>query len=340
MRWDGEIFTDPEDIIAAYQAGGEGYIHDAKEHESFLGHIKDTGGNPVGSEVAHEYGLADESKGKLILPYRYVLDAYPDCWPGPAQGRGDCVSFGITRAALGVLATDFLSGDKDSHTGKVERKPEVSQVARENSVASTEAVYWFRQKKSDGWQSSSAAKVMLSKCGIVLRKNYPGIADLTRYSAKIAGKWGATPPPPEVVDTLDNNLIRTATTLDSPEEWRDFLGRGYFISSDGGQGFNRVRDSNGVAKRTTTWRHCMLLAGFDDRPEIHRAYGGPLALFINSWGPRSMSGGSQILGTDLHIPAGSFWSRVSDIRSRTCIALSDATGWARRTLPDLNPGFK
>ena len=84
----------------------------------------------------------------------------------------------------------------------------------------------------------------------------------------------------------------------------------------------------------------MLLAGFDDRPEIHRAYGGPLALFINSWGPRSMSGGSQILGTDLHIPAGSFWSRVSDIRSRTCIALSDATGWARRTLPDLNPGFK
>lgn len=36
MRWDGEIFTDPEDIIAAYQAGGEGYIHDAKEHESFL----------------------------------------------------------------------------------------------------------------------------------------------------------------------------------------------------------------------------------------------------------------------------------------------------------------
>lgn len=339
MNWDESYLFSEDDIPAAYAAGAEGVVYDAQEHDAFLGYVKDSGNSPVGSDVAHEYAFADESKGKLVIPFTHVLSQYPTAWPGPAQKRGDCVSHAVSRSLLGVVCTEIISEIPDKKSGKLEEAPEVSAEAESQAVFSSEALYWFRKKNSDGWQSSSAAKVALTKAGAVVRKPYPDVdLDLTMYSAKTAGKWGATPPPAEVVDAMDDHLFRTATSLDSVEEWRDFLGRGFFIASDGGEGFERTRDENGVSHRRGSWSHALCVCGLDDRPETHRLYGCALALFLNSWGKYN-SGPRKIRGTDISIPEGSFWAPVDEFRRRAT-AFSGANGWVRKSLPDLNPGFE
>lgn len=72
--------------------------------------------------------------------------------------------------------------------------------------------------------------------------------------------------------------------------------------------------------------------GADDRPEIHKAYGEPLILVLNSWG-RFNSGPTRVLGTSFDIPQGSFWARWSHVKNRRCIAFSAVNGWPQKNLP-------
>jgi len=340
MNWDDSYLFKPDDIQAAYAAGAEGVIYNAAEQEEFEGHVKDSGNNPVGAEVAHEYHFADEFKGQLVIPFVHVVKRYPNMWPGPAQLRGDCVSHSCRSALAGTVTMESHLGIPDSESGKIEEAPDVSPEAEAQGVFATESHYWHRGKDSDGWHIGAAAKVVLSKSGAVIRKNYPDIGvDLTRYDPKMAGRWGKTPPPPEVVDATNNHLFRTATTLKSDEEWRDFLGKGFFIGHDGSEGFDTKRlDANGVARRKSSWSHSMAGIGYDDRPETHRTYGCAAVLILNSWGSNSVVGPRRIRGTDIDIPKGSFWALTKDF-NRRAVAFSGANGWARKSLPDLNPGF-
>jgi len=340
VDWAGKIF-DAEDIPAAYESGGEGVVFDEEENERFLGYVQDSGNNPVGADVAHEHNFAGEFKGKLVIPFTHVMDRYPTAWPGPAQKRGDCVSHCARSALCGTICLESFLGVADSASGKVEEAPDVSPEAEAQGVFATESHYWHRGKNSDGWFIGAAAKVILSRSGAVLRKNYPSIGvDLTRYSAQTAGKWGAQPPPPEVVDVTNDHLFRTATQMNNVEEWRDFLGKGFFVGTDGSEGFDTKRlDANGVARRKGSWSHSMACISYDDRPETHRIYGCAAALILNSWGSNSVAGPRRIRGTNIDIPKGSFWALTRDF-NRRAVAFSGANGWVRKSLPDLSPGFE
>ena len=327
-----------DDMVAGYESGGCGVVYDHAEHEAFLDCVEQGGGSTVGAEVARDNSFAGEFAGKLVVPFVEVLKRYPGAWPGPAQRRGDCVSHSCKNALLGTVVLEAVLGLPDAVTNKVEEAPQVSKEGESEGVFSTESIYWHRKKNSDGWMISAAAKVVLSKSGAVVRKNYPSIGvDLTRYSAVTAGKWGATPPPDEVVDLTNDNLFRTATTLVSPEEWRDYLGKGFFLGTDGGEGFDKRRDMHGVSRRRGSWSHSMACIGYDDRPGTHSLYGSALALFLNSWGNYN-SGPRRIRDTHIDIPNGSFWAPIKDFKRRA-VAFSGANGWARRSLPDLDPGF-
>ena len=340
MRWDQSYIFSEDDIPSVYEAGAEGVVYDPAEQEAFEGQVRDSGNSPVGEEIAHEYGFADEFKGKLVLPFIHFVDRYPTAWPGPAQRRGDCVSHACRSALAGTVLMESYLGIEDSESGKVEVAPDVSPEGESQGLFASEPIYWGRGKDSDGWFIGGAAKTALSTAGAVIRKDYPEIStDLTRYDPKIAGKWGRTPPPPEVVEVTNDNLFRTATTLRSTEEWRDFLGKGFFIGTDGSEGFSKTRDENGVARRRGSWAHSMSAISFDDRPETHRIYGCAAVLILNSWGSKWISGPRKIRGTDINIPEGSFWALTKDF-NRRAVAFSGANGWARKSLPDLNPGFE
>ena len=339
MDWAGKIF-DAEDTPAAYESGGEGVVFDEEENERFLGYVQDSGNNPVGADVAHEHNFAGEFKGKLVIPFTHVMDRYPTAWPGPAQLRGDCVSHCCKNALAGTIALESHLGIADSASGKIEEAPDVSPEGERQGLFATEPIYWGRRKDGDGWFIGGAAKTVLSTAGAVIRKNYPEIdTDLTRYDPRIAGKWGRTPPPPEVVDVTNDHLFRTATQMNNVEEWRDFLGKGFFVGTDGSEGFSKTRDENGVARRKSSWSHSMCAISYDDRPGTHRIYGCAAVLILNSWGSRWISGPRKIRGTNINIPEGSFWALTKDF-NRRAVAFSGANGWVRKSLPDLSPGFE
>ena len=157
---------------------------------------------------------------------------------------------------------------------------------------------------------------MLKESGLWLRRDYPGIADLTRYSGNAAGKWGSRTPPADVKAIGQEHLIRTATHAKTFEEVRDLLHNGYCISSCGSEAFSNKRDDNGVSKRSSgVWYHAMAYLGCDDRETTKAKYGEPLVMIQNSWG-RWNTGSRKVMNSVLEIPEGGFWARWSDIKGR------------------------
>lgn len=327
-----QFFERVYDVVDAYENGFVGAYCDAEEHEKFLDEIRAGGGIPSGAMACSAYGLEETGKNKLNVPFLEILSLYPDCLPGGAQGRGDCVSWSTRNACLGTMCCDITSGQPDEVSGRLEGAPEVSETARMNGVLATEAFYNWRNHGGDGWSCDAAARVALKKSGLWLRKAYPDIdVDFTQYSAKNAGIYGRSEPPDSWLAIGKDHLVRTATDVEDFEQLRDLLTNGYFISSCGSEGFSSDRDENGVSKRKGSWAHAMAYLAADDRDVIKAIYNEPLVLVQNSWGDWN-DGPRRILGTNIDIPIGSFWARWSDIKNRSMIAFSGVNGWPRKKL--------
>ena len=197
----------------------------------------------------------------------------------------------------------------------------------------------------------------MKSASCVLRQEYPELGiDLTSYSGKLAGKYGSAQPPLNIRDAFDDHLIRQVTEASSFEEIRDLLHNGYGISSCGSEGLAKVRDENGVSKRSGSWAHAMAYIGVDDREETKRKYGGPLILDLNSWnvwnsGPREIYKSSQYVpeqyktywqsigivasSGNILLPEGATWVRWSDFKNRYASARASVNGWPRQNLPQL-----
>lgn len=321
-------------VIKMYEAGFAGAWADDETRAEFQADITANGGQIRGVDAAYAGGFAGVHAGKLLLPFLYAEQLYPGLFPGAAQERGDCVSHDEKNANIITICGEIISGVPDEVTGIIEGPFEVSPEGVREGLLSSEYPYWFRGYSSDGWNCDAATAVTL-KHGVLIRKAYPELGiDLTNYSGSLAGKYGRSEPPANISAEGRLHLVRTATEIESAEECRDMLGESYGVSSCGGEGFSNQRDANGVASRSGRWSHAMAYIGFDDRPEIHRIYGGPLVLVQNSWGIWN-GGPRRILGTTIDIPQGSFWARWKDVQSRYMIARSGVNGWQRRSLPDL-----
>lgn len=320
----------------AYDDGLLGAVHDPRADEMFVDSVLRAGGNPDGGEVATQWEFADLGKGKLTTMWKHVMDTWPGCWPGPPQDIGDCVGWGVNRAALMSWTCELIDGRPDEVTGVVEGKPELSKEAIENCVLSSEASFWWRGHGGDGWTCSGAANAVMNDCGIWIRKNYPEIkVDLTTYSGENATRWGSRRPPDEVRQIGREHLVRTATVVKEVEQIRDFLAAGYGVFFCSGLKWSKVRDENGVSNVVPgSWAHSQAACGWDERPEIIKIYGEPLCLIINSWS-RWNSGPRRVLGTDLMIPEGAYWTPASNMKRCSCIALSSVAGWPRRRLHSL-----
>lgn len=330
---DEVMFSSVFDVVAAYENGFVGAYADPEADAAFRADILAAGGVPDGADACAQFGLAESGAGKLSLPFLEIYSLYPRCLPGGAQGRGDCVSWSTRNAALGTMCCEITSGIPDEVTGRVEGAPDVTETARAYGVLSTEAIYNWRRHGGDGWTCSAAARVLMKESGLWLRKNYPELnLDLTQYSSRNAGIYGAKTPPESWLKIGQNHLVRTATEVHSFEELRDLLHNGYCASSCGSEGFSAQRDAQGVSRRKGSWAHAMAYLGVDDREEVKALYGGqPLVLVQNSWGNWN-DGPRRIYKTNIDIPVGSFWALWSDIKSRHTIVFSGVNGWPPKQL--------
>lgn len=322
-------------IQQMYDAGYAGAWHDPVAKAQFRSRIQSSGGSMDGAGISIRNGLYGAGNGQLVPTFRIVEKMLPGCWPGQAQEVGDCVSHSTKNAILVTMCCDISSGKSDEKTGDLEALPEIDPEGIKNGALSSETFYWYRGYSGDGWSCDAAADVACHESGLFLRNNYPELGiDLRRYSGSQAHRYGRSKPPQPIQDAGRKHLAHTATELDSPDEWRDYLANGYGLTTCGGEGWSSKRDDNGFSKRSGSWSHAMAFIGYDDRDEIKKEYGEALVLVLNSWGKWN-GGGRRILGTDIDIPEGSFWARVSDCRRRQVIAFAGVVGFKARSLPDL-----
>jgi hypothetical protein len=315
--------------LNAYASGLVGCRKDPRADEVFADYVLRYGGDPNGANVAYDWGLEQAGAGKLSTLWLTIDAVFPGSLPGPSQLRGDCVSFGCSRALLGSLSAEIYDNKPDEVTGKLEGAPELPAEGIKESVIAAESLFAWRNSNSDGWICSEAAQVACQK-GFLIRKPYPSLKfDLTHYNEQTIKLGGYPVPGEEWLRESKQHCARTATFLKGREQVRDFLAAGFGVFNCSALGFEKTRNEDGVSRQVGVWHHSQGFLGYDDRPETHKKYGQALVLWQNSWN-RFNTGSRKVLGTDLLIPEGSFWALADTIDRCQCIALSSVAGWPRR----------
>ena len=255
--------------------------------------------------------IKNSGKGKLSIPFRSVLkfdrNAYIE-----RQTTGDCVSHATRNAVDLSRAVEIdIKGDKESW------------IAR----GATEAIYGARGHTGQGMSCARAATFVSKTGGVLVRKNYPGIIDLSRYNSKVGTNWGGRGVPDKVVDKADDHQVKTVSLIRTVEEARDALANGYGLSVCSGYGFSNKRDSKGFARKSGSWAHAMAWTACDDTGKE------PAFLVQNSWGKWN-SGGHPSWGP---IPDGSFLihADVAEgmLKQNGAYAFSDFNGFPPQKLP-------
>jgi len=141
--------------------------------------------------------IKNSGKGKLSTPFKSVLkfdkNAYIE-----RQTTGDCVSHATRNGCDVTRAVEIdIKGDKESW------------IAR----GATEAIYGCRGHGGQGMSCSRAATFVSQTGGVLVRKNYPGIADFSKYNGNMGAKWGSRGLPDKVIEKADDHQIRTVSLI-------------------------------------------------------------------------------------------------------------------------------
>jgi hypothetical protein len=303
------IYT-PKVLYEAYRNGFSGciweeHVYDELIRTSKYAYFKDGSRRIKGS-----------GKGKLSTPFKSVLkfdkQAYIE-----RQTTGDCVSHATRNACDLTRAVEIdVKGEGESW------------VAR----GATEAIYGCRGHSGQGMSCARAATFVSQTGGVLVRKNYPGIADFSRYDGNMGAKWGGRGLPDKVIDVANDHQVRTVSLIKTVEEAMDAIANGYGLSVCSNYGFSNKRDNKGFARKSGSWAHAMAWTACDDTGSE------PAFLVQNSWGKWN-SGGHPEWGP---IPDGSFLIQADVaagmLRQNGAYAFSDFNGFPPQKLP--NYGFK
>lgn len=264
----------PKELYDNYRQGFSGCLWEQHVYD----HLMETSKYPLFGDASKK--ISGTGKGKLSTPYKSVLRFEKNPY-NERQTVGDCVSHGTRNACDVTRAVEI-----DVHN---EREDWVTKGA-------TEAIYGARGFSGEGMSCARAAEFVSKIGGIVLRKNYPGIADFSKYNGNLGAGWGGRGLPDKVLDLANDHQIKTASLIRTVEEARDALANGYGLAVCSNYGFSNTRDKKGFARTSGSWAHCMAWIACDDTGSE------PAFLVQNSWGKWN-DGGHPEWGP---IPDGSF----------------------------------
>jgi hypothetical protein len=295
----------PKELYDNYRKGFSGCIWEQHVYDHFMENAK----YPLFGDASKK--IKDSGKGKLSTPYKSVLKFEKNPY-NERQTVGDCVSHGTRNACDVTRAVEIDVGH--------EREDWVTKGA-------TEAIYGARGFSGEGMSCARAAEFVSKIGGIVLRKNYPGIADFSKYNGNLGAGWGGRGLPDKVIDTANDHQIKTASLIRTVEEARDALANGYGLAVCSSYGFSNTRDKKGFARQSGSWGHCMAWIACDDTGSE------PAFLVQNSWGKWN-DGGHPEWGP---IPDGSFLIRADDAAGMLAMngsyAFSGFDGFPLQKLP-------
>jgi len=264
----------PNDLYNNYRKGYQGCLWEQHIFDELLESSK----YAYFSDGAKK--IKNSGKGKLSVPYKSVFKFDKSPY-NERQTTGDCVSHATRNAVDVSRAVEIdLQGDREAW------------IAR----GATEAIYGARGHGGQGMSCSRAATFVSQSGGVVVRRNYKGVADFTKYNGGLGAGWGARGLPDKVIDVANYHQIKTVSLIRTVEEARDALANGYGLSVCSSYGFSNKRDNKGFSRVSGSWAHAMAWIACDDTGNE------PAFLVQNSWGKWN-DGGHPEWG---NIPDGSF----------------------------------
>ena len=264
----------PNDLYNNYRKGYQGCLWEQHIFDELLESSK----YAYFSDGAKK--IKNSGKGKLSVPYKSVFKFDKSPY-NERQTTGDCVSHATRNAVDVSRAVEIdLQGDREAW------------IAR----GATEAIYGARGHGGQGMSCSRAATFVSQSGGVVVRRNYKGVADFTKYNGGLGAGWGARGLPDKVIDVANDHQIKTVSLIRTVEEARDALANGYGLSVCSSYGFSNKRDNKGFSRVSGSWAHAMAWIACDDTGNE------PAFLVQNSWGKWN-DGGHPEWG---NIPDGSF----------------------------------
>lgn len=296
----------PKELYDNYKKGFSGCLWEPH----IFDHLMETSKYPLFGDASKR--ISGSGKGKLSTPYKSVLKFDKNPY-NERQVTGDCVSH-ATRNACDVSRAVEI----DVHADRE------SWIAR----GATEGIYGARGHGGQGMSCARAAEFVSKYGGILVRQDYKGVVDLSKYQGMLGAGWGGRGLPDPVIDLANDHQIKTVSLIRTVEEARDALANGYGLSVCSSYGFNSTRDKKGFAKVSGSWAHAMAWIACDD------TNGEPAFLVQNSWGKWN-DGGHPEWGP---IPEGSFLIHADVaagmLSQNGAYAFSNFDGFPVQKLPD------
>jgi len=295
----------PQELYNNYRKGFSGCIWE----QNIFDHLMEKSKYALFGDASKK--IKNSGKSKLSTPYKSVLKFDKNPY-NERQTTGDCVSHGTRNACDVSRAVEIdVHGEREGW------------IAR----GATEAIYGARGWAGQGMSCSRAAEFVSAVGGVVVRQNYPGVADFTKYNGNLGAGWGGRGLPDKVIDLANDHQIKTVSLVKTIEEARDALANGYGLAVCSNYGFSNKRDKKGFAAQSGSWAHCMAWIACDDTGDE------PAFLVQNSWGKWN-DGGHPEWGP---IPDGSFLIRADVaegmLKQSGSYAFSQFDGFPLQKLP-------
>lgn len=246
----------PFKLLAAYEAGMQGYIDSARERGLFAESQKQS--------VYYEPNTAGSGEGKRALLWAYTQKLDPLSYT-EIQTTGDCTSHCSRNAIDTTRATQIC----------VENRPE-SFVVR----SATEPTYGARGHSGEGMSPATAA-MFVSETGYLLRKKYEPV-DLTKYDSRIGAGWGGRGVPDSVKELCRQQRVGVIRQITRVSDAVDALANGYAIASGQFAAWAPAPNKDNIHPRAAGgWSHAMATVGMDFTRKFW-----PFDVFFiqNSWG--------------------------------------------------------
>jgi hypothetical protein len=315
--------------VAARIDGQFGYTPDPVGTRQFLDTLGD---EKFFSQAGAE--AMQEAKGVDTFLYRQLDAAHRARYGKPfVVGRqliGDCTSWGGMHA---VAVADAVSWS----LGKLPEPPLMPATEPLYGGARVEAM----RKPGDGaqpyggWSDGATGfgvAKFLREYGVVYRQKYPTV-DLTEYSGERAKQYGAygcggQGDAGRLDAEAKKHPLKHVVAVRTWAELAAALESGYPVTLASSQGFQSVRNKDGIAEASGTWMHQQVAIAIR-----HKKNGSPddLVLILNSWGPNWIAGPK----VPADMPDGSYWARRSVVETRMledAWAIGDTDGFKYRDL--------
>ncbi len=263
-----------------------GWIEDEKNIKEIVAK------QPYPMIASANYAIKGTARGKSINLAEYpikVLGSYPSL----LQTIGDCVSQGCA-GAVNILKA----------IGVVKNNEEFISTVSSEAIYALARVELGHRAWSGGDGASGASGAAACKFGTLIRKNYPGIIDLSTYSGDLARKWGESGLPDELEPIAKEHPVKSISLVSTYYDCIDSIYNGHVVTVASNVGFDNSRDRNGKILRNKygvinpagNWNHQMMFCGFIDD-------NNPRVLCMNSWGDFCTGGPPDMIVGSFYVEA-------------------------------------